>query len=553
MSTQRPWLPGLISIFAAAGLSALLAAVGLFWGFRVLQHELDRQTHIDLQHQAMLVAQSYLGEFERAAQPTAEWWDPVDEVRGFLRYASAWELPSARVAQGYVSRAGESAQAVMEFKAADPHLLPFGIEPLDPIEYAETPLVPKHVALQGAGRSMQPWLDGLKSRLLSGLSVIDHHGDVVASSEDSWIGRWAGSMEEVATTLNTGWAQAVRRKRWVASGGPPMRSAGYQVSVVVPIEKGGYVLGAVHALRTPESVGDFLVNLPATTKAALLIPFLLMPFALVGAAQFFAVGPMRRLVRQARLATALDGGGETPLARPRSREVGELSYAMARMATELRRSREAARAQAESFAHMLKNRLLPANADSELLANEFEKMDDDERRAAVERIREAVRDGTRLSQKALAYARARVESATGRTEPGEVLLEIADAESRIEVQFDSPPDATLPAVAIDENAFEMIFRNLVDNAATHGASWVGLYARRRGSWLCIHVSDDGPGIARKVRERVFEPFWTSWAAKGSTGLGLAHTRRVLDMVGGSIEIVDSARGARFEVLLPLAD
>ena len=50
----------------------------------------------------------------------------------------------------------------------------------------------------------------------------------------------------------------------------------------------------------------------------------------------------------------------------------------------------------------------------------------------------------------------------------------------------------------------------------------------------ITVSDDGPGIAVGIRDRVFEPLFTT-KAKG-TGLGLAICRQIVEGHGGTIEL-----------------
>jgi signal transduction histidine kinase len=54
------------------------------------------------------------------------------------------------------------------------------------------------------------------------------------------------------------------------------------------------------------------------------------------------------------------------------------------------------------------------------------------------------------------------------------------------------------------------------------------------------------------RERLFEPFFTSRRSEGGTGLGLPIARSLLAASGGTLELVESARGAAFQVTLPKA-
>ncbi len=66
----------------------------------------------------------------------------------------------------------------------------------------------------------------------------------------------------------------------------------------------------------------------------------------------------------------------------------------------------------------------------------------------------------------------------------------------------------------------------------------------------ITVSDNGPGVEEKDRERIFEPFFTS--RPDGTGLGLAIVRQTIEEHQGSISVSTGRRGgARFTLLLPL--
>jgi signal transduction histidine kinase len=67
--------------------------------------------------------------------------------------------------------------------------------------------------------------------------------------------------------------------------------------------------------------------------------------------------------------------------------------------------------------------------------------------------------------------------------------------------------------------------------------------------VVVTVSDDGPGIPRDRRERIFEPYYST-KEKG-TGLGLSIVRHNIEMYGGTIS-VDSelGKGTHFTVKLP---
>jgi signal transduction histidine kinase len=117
-------------------------------------------------------------------------------------------------------------------------------------------------------------------------------------------------------------------------------------------------------------------------------------------------------------------------------------------------------------------------------------------------------------------------------------------------------EAGLPAVIGDEKAIETVLVNLLLNAAdaTPPEGTVALTMRRRANdgGVDIEVRDTGPGIPPALRERVFEPFFTSKKPGEGTGLGLTVCRTIIDRHGGSIR-VDSPPdgGCRFVVTIPL--
>ena len=64
----------------------------------------------------------------------------------------------------------------------------------------------------------------------------------------------------------------------------------------------------------------------------------------------------------------------------------------------------------------------------------------------------------------------------------------------------------------------------------------------------ITIQDSGNGVPPAIRERIFEPLFTT-KAKG-TGLGLAICRQIIERHGGTIALIDSLQGAKFVIRLP---
>ena len=117
--------------------------------------------------------------------------------------------------------------------------------------------------------------------------------------------------------------------------------------------------------------------------------------------------------------------------------------------------------------------------------------------------------------------------------------------------------APTPRVWGDRNLLGQIVANLVMNAiqAIRGALAEGevrIHTRANGESVLLEVSDSGPGVPAELAARIFEPFFTTKPAGEGTGLGLAVTRQLVERLGGRIQLLSSARGAHFQVELPLA-
>jgi two-component system NtrC family sensor kinase len=96
--------------------------------------------------------------------------------------------------------------------------------------------------------------------------------------------------------------------------------------------------------------------------------------------------------------------------------------------------------------------------------------------------------------------------------------------------------------------------NLLINAGqaiqSSGGTAIWVDTELDGEWVVVRVRDDGPGVARDLRQQIFEPYVTTRAAGGGTGLGLAICRELAERDRGNIRLVDSELGATFELRLP---
>jgi two-component system NtrC family sensor kinase len=106
-----------------------------------------------------------------------------------------------------------------------------------------------------------------------------------------------------------------------------------------------------------------------------------------------------------------------------------------------------------------------------------------------------------------------------------------------------------------------VFLNLIINAAqaieeqvagTDAQGTISLSTRLAGSEVVIEIGDDGPGIPPELRDRIYEPFFTTKAVGRGTGQGLALARATIDRHSGSLECVTAVgKGTTFTIRLPL--
>jgi signal transduction histidine kinase len=100
-----------------------------------------------------------------------------------------------------------------------------------------------------------------------------------------------------------------------------------------------------------------------------------------------------------------------------------------------------------------------------------------------------------------------------------------------------------------------VLQNLLHNAIRHTPAdgTVRIEAGRDRSGIALAVEDTGEGIAPDALDHVFEPFWQADASRSGdgSGLGLALTKRIVESLGGRIEVRSSlTRGSRFAVWVP---
>jgi two-component system, OmpR family, sensor histidine kinase BaeS len=334
------------------------------------------------------------------------------------------------------------------------------------------------------------------------------------------------------------------------------------VDQAIPIEAGGNLAGYVQfnrstrlmpAAQTPEI--DFLRRVNrATLLSALAAGILALLLGLVLARTISR--PLRELTAGTRAVSAGDLGHQVPV-RTKD-EVGELARSFNRMSADLALSNQLRRQMTADIAHDLRTPLsvilgytealqdgkLPGNSETfgamHVQAQHLNRLIDDLRTLSLADAgqlslqRRSVDPLTLLEHTALAY-----------------LPQAESRHIRINVQGKSES-----AVMVDQDRMLQVLANLVSNAIRHSPDGVSIYleAKSTASEILLSVQDGGSGIDREDLPHVFDRFYRgdkARAADGSSGLGLAIARSLVEAHGGQITIAsEPGQGSRFTICLP---
>jgi len=120
---------------------------------------------------------------------------------------------------------------------------------------------------------------------------------------------------------------------------------------------------------------------------------------------------------------------------------------------------------------------------------------------------------------------------------------------RIESRWDTEPLVLRGDAVLIEWALEAIIKNAIDALAGRGGTITVAADRLPEGETRVRVADDGPGVPREHRARIFDAGFST--KERGWGIGLALARRIVrDAHDGKLELVPSDRGATFEIIFP---
>jgi PAS domain S-box-containing protein len=207
-------------------------------------------------------------------------------------------------------------------------------------------------------------------------------------------------------------------------------------------------------------------------------------------------------------------------------------------------------------AHEINNPLQTIVGCVELLLDE-RKPDDPQARDLNLVRQEATRAG-QIVRNLLAFVR-RGASERSSIDLNQIVRVTADlrdyhlAQRAITLVLDLHPDALL--VQANREEIQQVVLNLLMNAeqaiaSRSGPGTIVLKTTSIGASHTLQVTDDGPGIGQDFRGKIFEPFFTTKEVGQGTGLGLSISLGIASSHGGTLELVDSPKGACFRLTLP---
>jgi signal transduction histidine kinase len=116
-------------------------------------------------------------------------------------------------------------------------------------------------------------------------------------------------------------------------------------------------------------------------------------------------------------------------------------------------------------------------------------------------------------------------------------------------------DKDLPSVYGFGGELNQVWANLIDNAidAVSEGGRIEVIASHVGNKVVVCVIDNGPGVPAAIRDRIFDPFFSTKPAGQGTGIGLDIVRRLIVRHNGVVELHSDPVRTEFRVTLPAAE
>lgn len=521
------------TILLSVMLMVLVLPLGGLYFFRIYENELVQQTERELISQAAALSAGYRQLLRNLPVNGEPYGRLLEDRTGILAYAGTYPIPPDA-----------------SYTPIFPGLSLFDqIQPPRPL--AEPAQVLSDDLARRAGVLLRPILQDTQQITLSGIRLLDPNGVVIAGREE--VGLSLAHIPEIAEALQGRYASVIRQR--ISDEPPPplysiSRGANIRVFIAFPVVENGRLQGVFYLSRTPNNI---LKHLYAVKGRVLLagISLLLIVVTIVMLVSSSIARPIRELIQQTEKLKRGEQKVIEPLLNPATVEIAQLSESFADMSRALSERTDYIRRFATHVSHEFKTPLTSIQGALELLQDHSDTMPEERRQRFIANL---LADTHRLKQLVnrlleLAHADAMLPS---RQEC--CLQEVVDplknryGERGLHIELDTA--SALP-LTIAPEVLEMVFVNLFENSLQHGANRMRIHSERLEDCLRIGLQDNGEGISRENRNKIFTPFFTTRRNVGGTGLGLEIAASLLKTYGAEIELGECAQGALFWLRLPV--
>ncbi|CAA6813523.1 MAG: Two-component sensor histidine kinase [uncultured Thiotrichaceae bacterium] len=385
--------------------------------------------------------------------------------------------------------------------------------------------------------------------MLAGIRILDMNGVVVAGQEET--GLSLAHVEEVRQALSGQYASTIRQR--ISDEPPPplysiSRGTNIRVFSAFPVIEGNRLIAVIYLSRTPKNIIKHLYlvqnKIYVATITLLLVAILLVLFVSSSISR-----PIRELIEQIQRVTRGEQTQIEPIKHPVSHEVAQLSESFSSMSRTLTERADYINRFATHVSHEFKTPLTSMQGALELLQEHIDTMPAEKRHHFMGNLLDDTQRLKKLVSRLLELARA--DALEPSNQRSSLAKQLDSMRSRykdrgLSVRYDTLPDISL---AIAPDALETVLNNLMENSLQHGADTLNISADSDENLFQLTLHDNGKGISKANRDKIFTPFFTTRRNTGGTGLGLEIISSLLKAHQGEIKLGDTEEGAEFIIIL----
>jgi signal transduction histidine kinase len=217
---------------------------------------------------------------------------------------------------------------------------------------------------------------------------------------------------------------------------------------------------------------------------------------------------------------------------------------------------------AGGVAHEIKNQMAPILTEAQRIIAQVEAGRELSPQYVMERARTiegATRTANKITMALLDYAR--------ETSPELARFDIKDSIKKIMTLHHSScrqanfqinlEEVDVGEIYADKRQIEQVLLNMINNACEAiekkgvGGGMIAISVKKKGPDVVISIRDNGIGIAEEDKAKIFDPFYTTTAPRG-TGLGLSVSYGIVERHGGHIDFESEPDlGSTFRIYLPI--